>query len=263
MVYRYLFTKKLVKYMKITIVTAIYNRNKTIKRAILSVKEQVYKNIELIIVDGGSDDGTIDTVKTLLDEDDIFISESDDGIYDALNKGISLASGDVIGFLHSDDIYLNNQVLADVVDFFSDDDIDIVYGDVSFFHSKDTSKVIRNYKSDNLSRINLAWGKMPAHPAIFIKRELYSEIGLFNTDYHIAADYEFLCRAINNRPLKTRYLPQVLVKMQLGGKSTQGFKSTLLLNKEVIKAIRSNGIYTNMFMVLSKYPSKFLQFLRK
>ena len=149
--------------MKISIITAAYNRNKTIKRAILSVKEQIYKNIELIIVDGGSNDGTVDVIKSLLDENDIFISESDTGIYDALNKGVTLASGEVIAFLHSDDIYFNNQVLLDVVEVFADKSIDIVYGDVSFFHSKNTSKIIRKYKSDDLSRINLAWGKMPAH----------------------------------------------------------------------------------------------------
>ena len=158
---------------------------------------------------------------------------------------------------------INNKVLSDVAEGFADKSIDVVYGDVSFFHSKDSLKIIRKYKSDNLSRINLAWGKMPAHPAIFIKRELYNEIGLFNTDYNIAADYEFLCRAVNSRPLKALYLPQVLVKMQLGGKSTQGLKNTILLNKEVMKAIKNNGIYTNMFMLLSKYPSKILQFLKK
>ena len=124
-------------------------------------------------------------------------------------------------------------------------------------------KIIRKYKSDNLSIKNLAWGKMPAHPAIFMKREIYNEVGLFNTDYIIAADYEFLCRALKSRPLKTLYLPQVLVKMQLGGKSTQGLKNTILLNKEVMKAIKNNGIYTNIFMLLSKYPSKILQFLKK
>ena len=249
--------------MKISIITAVYNRNKTIKRAILSVKEQIYKNIELIIVDGGSNDGTVDSIKSLIDENDTFISESDNGIYDALNKGVNLASGEVIAFLHSDDIYFDNKVLSDVVEGFADKSIDVVYGDVAFFSSKNSSKIIRKYKSDNLSRINLAWGKMPAHPAIFIKRELYDEIGLFNTNYSIAADYEFLCRAINSGPIKTHYLPQVLVKMQLGGKSTQGLKNTMLLNQEVVKAIKNNGIYTNIFMILSKYPSKILQFLIK
>ena len=147
--------------MKISIITAVYNRNKTIKRAILSIKEQMHKNIELIIVDGGSNDGTVDAIKSLLDENDTFISESDDGIYDALNKGVTLASGEVIAFLHSDDIYFNNKVLSDVAEGFADKSIDVVYGDVSFFHSKDSLKIIRKYKSDNLSRINLAWGKMP------------------------------------------------------------------------------------------------------
>tara|TARA_B110000902_G_scaffold202084_1_gene229498 strand:- start:642 stop:1391 length:750 start_codon:yes stop_codon:yes gene_type:complete len=247
--------------MKISIITAVYNRNKTIKRTILSIKEQMYGNIELIIVDGGSEDGTVNTIKKILDEDDIFISESDNGIYDALNKGIALSSGDVIAFLHSDDIFFDNKVLSAVVEGFADKSIDVVYGDIYFFHPKNPLKVIRKYKSDSLSIKNLAWGKMPAHPAIFIKRELYSEIGLFNTDYKISADYEFLCRAVTARPLNTLYLPQVLVKMQLGGKSTEGLKNTVLLNKEVMRAIKKNGIYTNWFMLLSKYPSKILQFL--
>ena len=249
--------------MKISIITAVYNRNKTIKRAIMSIKEQMHKNIELIIIDGESQDGTINTIKNIIDENDIFISEPDSGIYDALNKGIAMASGEVIAFLHSDDIYFNNQVLSDVAESFADKSIDVVYGDVSFFHSRNPLKIIRNYKSDNLSRKNLAWGKMPAHPAIFIKRELYDKIGLFNIDFNIAADYDFLCRAVNSKPLKTLYLPKVLVKMQLGGKSTQGLKNTILLNREVIKAIKRNGIYTNLFMILSKYPSKILQFLNK
>jgi len=249
--------------MKISIITVVYNRNKTIKRAILSIKEQIYNNIELIIIDGGSKDGTIDNIKKLLEENDTFISESDSGIYDALNKGIALATGEIIAFLHSDDIYFNDKVLTTVSDGFADKNIDIVYGDVHFFHPKNPFKIIRKYKSDNLSIKNLAWGKMPAHPAIFMKREIYNEVGLFNTDYIIAADYEFLCRALKSRPLKTLYLPQVLVKMQLGGKSTQGLKNTILLNKEVMKAIKNNGIYTNIFMLLSKYPSKILQFLKK
>ena len=249
--------------MKISIITAVYNQNKTIKRAILSVKEQIYKNIELIVVDGGSKDGTVDTIKNLLDKKDTFISEADNGIYDALNKGIALASGDIIAFLHSDDIYFNDKVLTAVAEGFADKSIDVVYGDVNFFYPKNPLKIIRIYKSDKLSIKNLAWGKMPAHPAIFIKRQIYNEIGLFNTDYDIAGDYEFLCRAVKSRYLRTLYLPQVLVKMQLGGKSTKGLKNTILLNKEVLKAIRNNGIYTNLFMLLSKYPSKILQFLRK
>jgi glycosyltransferase involved in cell wall biosynthesis len=249
--------------MKISIITAVYNRNNTIERALMSIKKQTYKNIELIIIDGGSKDGTINTIKNIIDENDIFISESDNGIYDALNKGISLSSGEVIAFLHSDDMYINDAVLLNVAKCFSDKSIDVVYGDISFFYPKNPLKVIRKYKSDCLSRKNLAWGKMPAHPAIFIKRQIYSEIGLFDSDFNIAADYEFLCRAVTHKSLKTHYLPKVLVKMQLGGKSTQGIKNTILLNKEVMMAIKKNGIYTNLFMIMSKYPSKILQFFRK
>lgn len=248
--------------MKISIITAVYNRNKTIKRAILSVKEQMYKNIELIIVDGGSNDGTVDAIKSLLDENDTFISESDNGIYDALNKGITLASGEVIAFLHSDDLYFDNNVISEVVDAFSDDTVDVVYGDVCYFSARNVMKIIRRYRSDKLSKRNLAWGKMPAHPAIFIRRRVYEKIGYFETDFKIAADYEFLCRLVHYANLKSVYLSSVLVRMQLGGISTGGFRNSILLNKEVFRAIRKNGIYTNMFMLLSKYPSKILQFLR-
>jgi glycosyltransferase involved in cell wall biosynthesis len=248
--------------MKITIITAVYNRNKNIKRAILSVKEQMYKNIELIIVDGGSNDGTVDAIKSLLDENDTFISESDNGIYDALNKGVTLASGEVIAFLHSDDLYFDNNVISEVVDAFSDDTVDVVYGDVVFFSGRNVLKIKRRYRSDTLSEKNLAWGKMPAHTAMFIRRRVYEKIGYFDTDFKIAGDYDFLCRVVQYADLKSVYLSSVLVRMQLGGLSTGGFRNSILLNKEVFSAIRKNGIYTNVFMLLSKYPSKILQFLR-
>jgi glycosyltransferase involved in cell wall biosynthesis len=249
--------------MKISIITAVYNRNKTIKNAIMSIKEQTYKNIELIIIDGGSTDGTIRTIQEIIDIKDIFITEPDNGIYDALNKGLKIATGDVIAFLHSDDIYSNSFVLSSVIESFQDQKTDIVYGDISFFYPGNPSKIIRKYKSNKLSRKNLAWGKMPAHPSMFIKRNLYNEVGFFKISYDIAADYEFLCRAVNYKALITIYVPKIFVKMQLGGKSTLGIKNTILLNKEVLRAIRENGIYTNIFMLFSKYPSKILQYLRK
>ena len=247
--------------MKISIITVCFNSEKTIRDTIESVLSQDYTEIEYIIVDGLSKDKTLDIVAEYNNISKI-ISEPDKGIYDALNKGLALAEGEVIAFLHSDDLYFDNNVISKVVEIFSDDSIDVVYGDVYFFSGSNVTKVRRRYRSDKLSASNLAWGKMPAHPAIFIRRRIYEEIGYFETDFNIAADYEFLCRLVHYANLKSVYLSSVLVRMRLGGASTGGFKSTILLNKEVFRAIRKNGIYTNIFMLLSKYPSKIIQFLR-
>lgn len=248
--------------MKVSVITATYNRDATIVRAISSIKSQTYNDIQIVVVDGESQDNTVLVVSPMLDDSDILQSEPDLGIYDALNKGLALAAGEVVGFLHSDDLYFNNNVISEVVDAFSDDTVDVVYGDVCFFSGRNVMKIKRRYRSDKLSERNLAWGKMPAHPAIFIRRRVYEKIGYFETDFKIAADYEFLCRVVHYADLKSVYLPSVLVRMQLGGISTGGFRNSILLNKEVFRAIRKNGIYTNMFMLLSKYPSKILQFLR-
>jgi glycosyltransferase involved in cell wall biosynthesis len=248
--------------LKVSIITATYNREATIVRAISSIKSQTYNDIQTVVVDGYSQDSTVSLVSCMLNHNDIFQSEPDSGIYDALNKGLALSNGEIIGFLHSDDLYFDNNVIAEVVDAFSDDTVDMVYGDVCFFSAGNVMKIKRRYRSDKLSERNLAWGKMPAHPAIFIRRRVYEKVGYFETDFKIAADYEFLCRVVHYADLKSVYLPNMLVRMQLGGLSTGGFRSSILLNKEVFRAIRKNGIYTNVFMLLSKYPSKILQLLR-
>ena len=249
--------------MKVSVITATYNRDATIVRAISSVKSQIYTDIQVVVIDGASQDDTISLVSPMLDDKDILQSEPDQGIYDALNKGLDLADGEIVAFLHSDDLYFDNNVISKVVEIFSDDSVDVVYGDVCFFSGSSVTKTKRRYRSDKLSERNLAWGKMPAHPAIFIRRKIYEEIGYFETDFQIAADYEFLCRLVQYANLKSVYLSSVLVRMELGGASTGGVRSTILLNKEVFRAIRKNGIYTNIFMLLSKYPSKIIQFLKK
>jgi glycosyltransferase involved in cell wall biosynthesis len=249
--------------MKISIITATYNRASTIVRALSSVKSQTYKDVQLVVIDGASEDSTVELVAPLISSADVIQSAPDSGIYDALNKGVKISNGDVIAFLHSDDFYFDDSVLSTVMNIFTDNNIDIVYGDVSFFKKDEPEKVIRTYRSDKLSEANLAWGKMPAHPAMFIRSRVYQKIGVFKTNYSIAADYEFLCRIVRNYDFKAVYLPRVMVRMQLGGMSTGGLKNTLLLNKEVYRAVLDNGIYTNVFMLLSKYPSKLLQFLKK
>tara|TARA_B100001109_G_C18791375_1_gene440235 strand:- start:201 stop:953 length:753 start_codon:yes stop_codon:yes gene_type:complete len=248
--------------MKFSIITATYNREKTIKRSIESTKSQDYKNVELVMIDGASSDKTVEAAKPYLTKNDILISEKDKGIYDALNKGIENSTGEIIGFLHSDDIFSTKSVLSMIASVFKENDVDLVYGDASFFKGKNINKSIRKYKSDKLSKKNLAWGKMPAHTAMFFKKEIYQRYGYFKTSYKICGDYEFLCRITSRTNIKSLYIPQVFVKMQTKGASTSGFSSTIQLNKEIYKACNENKIYTNYFMIMSKYPSKILQFLR-
>ena len=250
--------------MKVSVITATYNRGISIERSINSVKSQDYSNVELVVVDGNSDDDTVSKVEALLGINDIFVTEKDNGIYDALNKGINLSSGDIIGFMHSDDMYADNRVISSVVDIFNDNDnTDIVYGDACFFSGTSHEKVTRVYRSDSLSLKNLSWGKMPSHTAMFVRKTVYQKYGLFKTSYRIAGDYEFLCRLMKVAEVNAVYSPALFVKMQSGGVSTGGLSNTILLNKEVLSACAENGIYTNLFMILSKYPSKLLQFIRK
>jgi len=249
--------------LKFSVITATFNRAVTIKRALLSVKSQSYQNIQITVVDGASTDETISEAKTILGNSDTIISEPDDGIYDALNKGLEISTGDIISFLHSDDLFYDDDVISKVVDVFADDTVDVVYGDACFFSGQNSLEVRRRYRSSKLTLKNLAWGKMPAHPSIFIRRRIYDEIGHFETNFKIAADYEFLCRLVRYPNLKSVYLPYPFVRMQLGGASTGGLSSTILLNKEVLRAIRKNGIYTNLLMVLSKYPSKIMEYFFK
>jgi len=249
--------------MKVSVITATFNRAATIVRTISSIKKQTYSDIQVVLIDGASQDDTVSLVTDLLSEDDVLLSEPDNGIYDALNKGIDLASGEIIAFLHSDDLYFNDDAISEITKYFLDDRVDIVYGDVCFFSGENTSKVVRMYESDVLSERNLAWGKMPAHPAMFIRSRVYKEIGGFKTNYRIAGDYEFLCRLVKRTDFRAIYYPTTLVRMQMGGVSTSGIRNTIVLNKEVYQALRSNGIYTNIFMLLSKYPSKIKQFLKR
>ena len=164
--------------MKFSIITATYNREKTIKRSIESTKSQDYKNVELVMIDGASSDKTVEAAKPYLTKNDILISEKDKGIYDALNKGIENSTGEIIGFLHSDDIFSTKSVLSMIASVFKENDVDLVYGDASFFKGKNINKSIRKYKSDKLSKKNLAWGKMPAHTAMFFKKEIYQRYQL-------------------------------------------------------------------------------------
>jgi glycosyltransferase involved in cell wall biosynthesis len=247
---------------KISIVTAVWNRAETVVSALRSLKNQDYPFVEHVVIDGCSTDGTLDLIRDQEHDSMIVVSEPDDGIYDALNKGIKLASGDIVGLLHSDDEFAHPGVLSLVADEFRASDVAVVFGDVSFFRANNRDAAVRRYRSDRFTPAKLPWGWMPAHPAMFFRRELFDTFGYYRTDYKIAADFEFVARVLKQPEVKYSHLPEVLVRMQLGGASTAGFRSTVELNREVLRALRENGFDTNMFKVLSKYPLKLLEYLR-
>lgn len=247
--------------VKISIITVVYNRVDTIERAIQSVRSQSYPAIEHIVIDGGSTDGTLERIRSSLGNSAILVSEPDGGMYDALNKGLKLATGDVIGLLHSDDYFASDHILSEVLDEFQHNSVEAVYGDATFFASDAPEIIVRRYSSAHFHPSRLGWGWMPAHTALFIRRACYLKIGGYKLDYAIAADFDFACRAFSLNRITYSYIPKVIVKMQIGGLSSAGWKSTLTLNKEVMRACRENKIHTNWVKLLSKYPLKALEFM--
>jgi glycosyltransferase involved in cell wall biosynthesis len=249
--------------LKISIITVVWNNAKTIKDAIDSVLSQTYENIEYIVIDGASTDGTVEIVQSYGDKISKFVSEKDKGLYDAMNKGIWLATGDIVGILNSDDFYIDEFVIEKVVKEFRQKNVDSLFADLVFVKPENLEKVVRYYDSSYFTPEKFVYGWMPAHPTFFVKRWIYERYGFFNTTYTIAADYELLIRFLYKHLISYHYLQEPLVAMRLGGISTRNFKNTLLLNKEIIRACRENGMYTNTLMVYSKYPKKLLGLLRR
>jgi glycosyltransferase involved in cell wall biosynthesis len=245
----------------ISVITVCYNSAPTIERALQSVANQDWPHIEHILIDGASTDGTMDVVERFRHGLTCVVSEPDDGIYDAMNKGLARATGEVICFLNADDQYASDDVLSLVADQMHAQQLDAVMGDVGFFHPTNPSRQVRRYRSDRFTPERLAWGWMPAHPALFLKRSVIDRVGLFNTTYKIAGDYEFIIRTFYGHTLRYAHVPKVLVRMQTGGVSTNGLRAKLRLNNEVLRACRENGIRTNIFKILSKYPMKVLELL--
>jgi glycosyltransferase involved in cell wall biosynthesis len=243
--------------LKLSVIVSVHNRETTIGRALGSIKSQTYTNIEIVFIDAASTDHTLEIALQYLKENDVLISEPDSGIYEGLNKGISNATGDVICFLHSDDLFHDDHVVQDMMRHFNLTAANIVYGDITFFSPKAPDRIRRIYKSPILSVKNLAWGLMPAHPGLFIRRELYASVGGFIETFKIAADYEFCCRLAKCADVNALKLNRRVVKMQIGGISTANLRSKILLNIEVIRALRANSIDTNILMIMSKYVKKF------
>lgn len=248
--------------MKISIITAVYNRENSVARAIRSVEEQSHRDIEHLVIDGASTDRTCEIIRQYNSPYVTLRSEPDDGIYDALNKGISMADGDVVGLLHSDDLFANSDVLSKVASCFEDPSLDAVYADAAFFSSR-PDRLKRRFDSSRFKPRRIGFGWMPAHTTLFLRRAVFEKYGLYKTDYQIAADFEFIARIFKNGTLKSRYVPEVWVHMQTGGASTAGLASNIVGNREILRACRENDIRSNYFMLLSKYPLKLLEYVRR
>lgn len=225
--------------IRISVITATWNCAKTLPDCLASLVRQDYDNMEHIIIDGASTDGTIDVVNQHINQVAFFKSEIDKGIYDALNKGIDLATGDVVGFLHADDLYTSDDVLSKVAKCFQDPSVCAVYGDLEYVSQNDINKVIRRWKSNSFKKQDLEWGWMPAHPTLYVRREWYSRIGGFDISYNIAADYLSILKLFLQPEFKVTYIPNVLVKMRLGGASNKSLKAVIYKSKEDWRALRS------------------------
>ncbi|WP_299099049.1 glycosyltransferase family 2 protein [uncultured Winogradskyella sp.] len=248
--------------MKISIITATYNSASTIQSCMESVLNQSYDNIEYIIVDGGSSDKTLDVIKEKANGDAriLYSSEPDKGIYDALNKGINKSTGDIVGFVHSDDFLAENTILEKIVNVFKIKNVDGVYGNLHYVAIENTDKIIRNWVSENFEPKLLNKGWMPAHPTLFLKRKLYSDNGGFDLSYKIAADYDFILRIFKQPQLRFSYLPETIVKMRVGGASNRSLKNIIQKTKEDYRAVKTNRT-GNWMTIFIKNASKLKQFI--
>ncbi|MFD1016338.1 glycosyltransferase family 2 protein [Winogradskyella rapida] len=247
--------------MKVSIITAVYNNEKTIEDCMSSVLNQTYPDIEYIIVDGGSNQETLTKLEAAAKQHDNInlSSEPDHGIYDALNKGVAKATGEIIGFVHSDDFLADTQIIASIVEVFKKQGVDGVYGDLHYVALENTDKIIRNWISQPFNHRLLKKGWMPAHPTLYVKKQVYDAYGAFNVSFKIAADYDFILRIFKQTDLKFFYLPKTIVKMRVGGASNKSIKNIILKSKEDYRAISSNNI-GNWWTIFLKNVSKIKQF---
>ena len=252
--------------LKISIVTVSFNSEKTLADTIYSVLSQTYPNLEYIIVDGASKDNTLDIIRTYESQFNgrmKWISEPDRGLYDAMNKGICMATGDVVGILNSDDFFTSNDVLEKVADSFIGNDVDAVYGDIHFVRSDDLNRCVRYYSSRIFRRGLMRLGFIPAHPSFYCRRECFEKYGCYKTDYKIAADFDLLLRFIYVHRIRIKYLPMDMVTMRLGGASTSGLKSRMTGMKEHLRSFRENGVKTNRFLLSLRYFYKLTEYFRQ
>ena len=253
----------MIKNPKISIITVSYNSQSTIKHTIDSVSSQTYKNKEYILIDGASQDWTLDILDFKKDEIDNFVSEKDDGIYDAMNKGIKAATGDIVGILNSDDFYYNQDVLSKVAKVFEETNCDCLYGDLIFVNKGDARKIVRYWKSGKFEKNLMTKGWMLPHPTFFVKKEIYQKHGLYNTNLKSAADYEMILRLLHKEKIIVEYIPEILIKMRVGGESNASILNRLKGNNEDNIAWDLNGLKKPPFIRFIKPLRKISQFFRK
>ena len=246
--------------IKVSVITVCYNAEKTISRTVKSVLSQKYSNVEYIIIDGASTDSTLDILNSYSNNEFKLISEKDNGLYDAINKGISLCTGDIIGLLHSDDIYPNEKIISTVVSYFENDHfLEALSSSVEIYRTADFINPFRIYNANNFRKWQFKIGIQPPHPGFFITKEALNKVGFYRTQYRISGDFEWLLRAILINKIVVKYVPFTSVFMLDGGLSSSGWKSKVKMNNENLKILKSHGIYSNKFLLYSKYLLKVFQ----
>ena len=250
--------------MKLSIITATYNSERTLRDTMESILSQTFQDFEYIIVDGASKDATLDIIREYeprFQGKMRYLSEPDKGIYDAMNKGFAMATGDVIGILNSDDFFTSEDVLQAVVDGFAGEYVDAVYADIHFVGTDDLTKCVRYYSSSVFRPWMMRFGMIPAHPSFYCRKAVYDQYGSFDTTYRIAADFEILLRLIFIHRIRTRYVKKDFVTMRLGGASTTGYGSWSLIMKEHLQIMKQHGVVTNRFLLSLRYIYKLFEFL--
>jgi glycosyltransferase involved in cell wall biosynthesis len=251
--------------LKISIITATYNCNPILIDCLNSVALQSYNNIEHIIIDGASTDGTLPLINSKRDQISVLVSEPDNGIYDAMNKGIKLATGNIIGFLNSDDFYANNEIISKVaIEFKRDPYLDVCYADLIYVNKLNSNKNIRYFKSSKFKQGLFSKGWCPPHPTFFVRRSAYERYGSFDLNYRIASDFDLMMRFLEIHKIKSRYIPEVWVKMRMGGVSNKNLKNIWLQNREILNSLQRNGLKVNpIIFFVYKIVSRFQQFFER
>lgn len=248
--------------MRVSIITVSYNSANTIRDTLESIRSQTYSDIEHILIDGKSSDNTLEIVRNFPHLAKV-VSEKDNGLYDAMNKGIALANGDIVGILNSDDVYQSANVIADVVRMFEKEGTEAVYGDLQYVKGNDLNKIIRTWKAGVFSKKKIYYGWMPPHPAFFVRRIIYKKAGLFNLSLKMSADYELMLRMFVKENILAAYIPEVLVKMRIGGLSNASFKNRIKANREDRKAWELNNLKPYFFTLYFKPLRKIFQYIIK
>lgn len=246
----------------ISVVTAVYNRRATVAQALDSVLSQTHPLVESVVIDGASTDGTLDVLQRYRSRVGVLVSEPDKGIYDALNKGIGRARGDVIGFLHADDLFANENVLAKIASAFDDPRVDAVYGDLLYVRHEDVTQVVRYWRAGAFDPAALKRGWMPPHPTFYVRRAVYERLGGFDTSYRIAADYDSALRFLAVGRIQAAYIPEVLVRMRTGGISNRSLRNILRKSREDLDILRRNDV-GGISTLLNKNLRKISQFWRR